>query len=117
MYQFNSWQVFVAENDVHYMRTTECVLDSTAIGQPSRVRSLTRCASVCNKHLTCEVFGYASITQLCRLAGALLAPSDLNSGCATNETVFKSGKIVRLAKLNQYDMLLLCLFSESDCKL
>ena len=92
---FYTWQVFVDENDVHYLRTTECILDCTVIGQASRVRSFSWCTFICNKHLTYEVFGYASSTKLCQLAGALFAPSDSHFECAIDDaTVFKSGKIV-----------------------
>ena len=88
------------------MRTSDCILDSTLIGESSRVRSLIHCTLLCEKTPDCNALGYNGSTQLCRRAGALFAPSALNSQCVANEIVFKSGKIVRLAKSNQFDKLL-----------
>ena len=78
----------------------------TLIGESSRVRSLIHCTLLCEKTPDCNALGYNGSTQLCRRAGALFAPSALNSQCVANEIVFKSGKIVRLAKSNQFDKLL-----------
>ena len=93
-----------------FLVDSDCILDSTLIGETSRVSSLIHCTLLCEMNPSCNVFGYNGSTQLCRRAGALSAPSALNSQCVANETVYKSGKIVGLAKSNQFDMPLICLF-------
>ena len=108
VFKLQAFQICVWPEDSgrSFLRTSDCILDSTLIGESSRVRSLIHCTLLCEKTPDCNALGYNGSTQLCRRVGALFAQGALNSQCVANEIVFKSGKIVRLAKSNQFDKLL-----------